>query len=525
MGIRLSFRAAIVVAALLPICLFWFTDLTLGVPQEWAWKRHNHAADGHWHLIVEGVFAAAVGAAMLCYSFSVSNRIEQFSRRGVAGACVGLMALSWLWIVTLQRCSPPTEAAIKSTWILYDPGSSGYFTEARSIRKGLPEFLAGYEERMLQGDVLHEGTHPPGLYIAHAVLLNACETSPMLTDSVLFTLSETKEFSFREIERHAALASPLQRFELAALWLGSLLTELAVVSTMLPLFWLVRRWSSRQSAWNAITWWPLIPAVAVFLPKSDALYPVFTVTFLLLCDRSFTASNVGRRVVHGVLAGAVLLFGLCLSLALIPVALAAAVMFVWNVIADERSDSTRVETSPHDTRSATAISSASILAGGVVLIGVIWGASGLNLPRVWQLNLENHSGFYDQYTRTYWKWLLVNPIELVMAVGLPLCVALFARIRRDGQLRDVATASSIDSNLQRARIVFAAVWVILWLSGKNSGEAARLWIPFMPWLVISFGRFRPDREDNLNWRFALSVQAIVCLATVSRVNGFHSIGL
>lgn len=537
MGIRLSFRSAIILAALLPTGFLWFTDFALGVPGEWTWNRHDYGADGHWHLIVEGVLAAAVGAAMLTFAFRVSNRIEQFTRRGVGLACVTLVALSWLWVAMLQRCTPPAQAAAKSTWILYDPGASGYFAEARSIRADLRGFLADYEERTQQGDVLHAGTHPPGLYLLHAVLLNSCEASPTLADAVLLTMPQSKIDSYREIERHAALAQPLARFELAALWLGSLFTELAVVSTMLPLFWLVRRWSSRQSAWNAMTWWPLIPAIAVFLPKSDAIYPVIGVTFLLLCDRSFTASSVAARVCHGLFAGVVLLCGLCLSLAMLPVALAGAAMFVWNVIAAERlPTATNLHVNPgddaiadvpirddstDDARSAAAISCVSIVAGAVVSIGIIWAAWGLNLPRVWQLNLENHSGFYDQFTRTYWKWLLVNPIELILAAGLPCIVAVVARVRRDGQLRDVATASSIDSNLLRARIGFAAVWALLWLSGKNSGETARLWIIFMPWLVISLGRFRPDRADNANWRFALVAQAIVCLLTVSRVSGFH----
>ena len=34
-------------------------------------------------------------------------------------------------------------------------------------------------------------------------------------------------------------------------------------------------------------------------------------------------------------------------------------------------------------------------------------------------NFRNHAAFYDHYTRTYWKWLLVNPIELIFAVGAP----------------------------------------------------------------------------------------------------------
>ncbi len=46
----------------------------------------------------------------------------------------------------------------------------------------------------------------------------------------------------------------------------------------------------------------------------------------------------------------------------------------------------------------------------------------LNLPAVWAYNYINHAGFYAQYPRTLWKWLLVNPLETAFAVGCPVAV-------------------------------------------------------------------------------------------------------
>ncbi len=525
MTIRFKLAAILAFACALALCILWTTDIPLGVPGEWTWSRHDYGEDGHWHVIVELAVAAIAGAALLKYSFAISRSIERLQRRRVIVSCVGLVMLSWVWIVLTQRCTPPTHSAIKSTWVLFDPGASGYFTQARGMRGNIRGFLATYEKRMQRGDVLHEGTHPPGLAIVYAAAINTCEASPLLTDAVLWTMPFDRVEAFREVERHAALGAPLERFELAALWLGGLLADLAVAVTILPIFWLVRRWSSRQSAWNACAWWPLIPSVMIFLPKSDALYPVIGVTFLLLCDLSMTSASTGRRVSCGLGAGAVVWLGLCLSLAMLPILLAAASIFAWNAMShevpSEDADDHGNQQSQNDHYSTAVISGVAILAGVVSLIAIAWSVWSLNLPRIWQLNLQNHSGFYEQFTRTYWKWLIVNPLELLMAIGLPLAIALTVRVRNDGQLRDVATASSIDSNLLRARIVFAAVWGLLWLSGKNSGEAARLWIIFMPWLVIALGRFRPDPQDNANWRYALIAQLLVCLATVSRVSGFQ----
>ena len=78
--------------------------------------------------------------------------------------------------------------------------------------------------------------------------------------------------------------------------------------------------------------------------------------------------------------------------------------------------------------------------------------------------------------------------------------------------------------------------LVLWLSGKNSGEVARLWIFLLPWLlwvagreqqvtakiVIGPGQTLPEYagSPSKGWATLLILQAIVCVATVSRVDGF-----
>ena len=79
--------------------------------------------------------------------------------------------------------------------------------------------------------------------------------------------------------------------------------------------------------------------------------------------------------------------------------------------------------------------------------------------------------------------------------------------------------------------------LILWLSGKTSGEAARLWIFLMPWLLWVCGR-EPEISAKIvngpgqtlpeyagtparGWLMLMLMQAVVCTATVSRVDGFH----
>ncbi len=170
---------------------------------------------------------------------------------------------------------------------------------------------------------------------------------------------------------------------------------------------------------------------------------------------------------------------------------------------------------------------------------VAWIVLRINLLHVWWLNFQNHAAFYGQYPRTYWRWLFVSPVEFAVAAGLPLTVLAMWAIFR--QRRDAIGCSA------------GHVWAwlltlgILWLSGKNMGEAARLWILFMPFLVwtaasmfdplsaeaeganacdqpllgLAAGQSSGQFLSGRSWMQALALQLATTIALVTRVVGFH----
>ena len=160
----------------------------------------------------------------------------------------------------------------------------------------------------------------------------------------------------------------------------------------------------------------------------------------------------------------------------------------------------------------------------------------LNLLRVWYLNFQNHAGFYNEYTRTYWKWLLLNPLEISLALGLPVSWMVFRslcfRRRISAEQANCPTRSSLKAFLLSCGIVL----MLLWLSGKNMGEAARLWLIFLPWLLLMTIPYWQRIHDiqageklqassflkmQTVWIIAVTAQAVVCVATVTRITGFH----
>ncbi len=103
-----------------------------------------------------------------------------------------------------------------------------------------------------------------------------------------------------------------------------------------------------------------------------------------------------------------------------------------------------------------------------------WIITGAEPITVWTWNLKNHARFYVEYPRTYLAWVIVNPVELAVALGLPTAVWCIV-----GLSRPVC--------VPRAAWVTVGVLFLLNLIGRNMGEVARLWMLFLPPVLPAAG--------------------------------------
>ncbi|HEX4069745.1 MAG TPA: hypothetical protein VHX68_01195 [Planctomycetaceae bacterium] len=499
------------------LAVLWIPGIPLGVPGEWVWSRIP-VVPGELTLLVLGIVSAlVVGALYLGLVVFGASRLEQAGRFELAGWLAALVAagFAWLWVVQ-ESPAAPQYALGKSGWVLYFHAHEGYFEQARYVMRDVPSYLAGYEKEMSQGDYLHLGTHPPGLILFHRACFNLCSGSSALAD----LLTRTEPTSFRdamEVTERSERAGrePVTTTEIAALWLAVLITQALAAATVVPLYLLVGRTNSRTTSWWTAALWPLVPALAVFLPKSDAMLPFFGVLFLWLWLEGFRTG----RLVWCALAGGVFWLGMFLSLAVLPVALAAALLTIWESIACKPEDRTRLRYRDWAARIAAAA------IGWLVPVLLLWLFARINLFAVWRWNYRNHAAFYEhaqQFPRTYWKWLIANAIELSFAVGFPLIVAAVIGFRH-------VLAAGWRRRAMGPYWCLTATWLVLWISGKNMGEAARLWLLFMPWPVwLAAGYFAAGSQavgdqPSRPWRAAallFLIQIVVAIGTVTRVTGF-----
>ena len=523
------------VVSVLSVILFWATDIPLGVtgstanaPNEWTWLRYDWQEAGFLTVLPALFMVSIAGIAHILLARWGAESVIRFSRSGRCLLILALVVSGFVWLSLVQRCVPYSWSALKPNLVLYDPGASGYFNLSLRSDDTSTEFLAGYEAIVSGGeDVLHLGTHPPGLFLMHRGLISLCESSEKLTDCVLATQPKRFDKAFRLVE--AQLAPPMRDHERAALWLAVLLSQLAAAATVIPLYWLIaltatvasnRIKEPRRIAWMAACFWPLIPALGIFLPKSDALYPFFfTLTlplwFYALFRRSYCAAAVTGILVW-----------LCAlaSLAVLPVCFVLVLSTCMLAITARRDASECTFDLAFSIRAVMLAASAL----GLCVAG-FWLLTDVNCVSIWFYNLKNHSAFYDRFTRTYWKWLLVNPLELLLAIGAPLSVVGIAGLVSCGKRAIEKSNSKRFANYLRSvsilSLTTAATLLLLWLSGKNNGEAARLWIFLMPWIVwIAASAINSETRTPAQtrvWVYLLAMQALVSVATVSRVSGFH----
>ena len=432
-----AIQGVVVAAFTLGLQRAWFP---LGVRGEWEWLRLTVSpASIHVALAALGVACYAVFAGLGWRFLSRTNKNP--ARREFAWVSALVLA-GTLAQATVQSGAPWGYGLTK--WVtLALPGANGYFVIARNKIADPRRFWADYPRWVKEQDSLHVGTHPPGLFLWARWVLSAMEANPAAARMIDKNLPGPVESGFRDVLK------PMLRSDRAALALTGALTLFFCAATSAPLYALARLSGlPARSAWAAAALWPMVPGANLFQPTADTAYP-----FLSSLAWVF-ALRVG--VLSAITSGAIMALGMQCSLVFLPVGLVAAL-----VILSDRS-------SPRSSRIKRIFWTG---AGFLTLTLVLWAVSGANPFSIWWSNQRNHARFYTEFPRTYWAWIVENPIEFAVSLGLPAAVWVLLGIRRGPR---VAWAT-------------VCVLILLNLSGRNLSEVARLWLPFMPPLLVSAG--------------------------------------
>ena len=209
---------------------------------------------------------------------------------------------------------------------------------------------------------------------------------------------------------------------------------------------------------SAASLWPLVPSAILFQPTADTAFPLLSTSALAL------AAHAGRSGRAG------------------DISWRRGRAWCWRSAWPSpwpscRSASPWRSSWPAPRDAGLRRGALSIVATGVGFLAATlaaWGITGANPFVVWWWNGRNHARFYEEYARSYPAWVVANPIELTLALGL--AASTWALIGLLAPRR-----------APRAAWAALAVLLVLNFSGRNLSEVARLWLPFMPPLLTATG--------------------------------------
>ena len=434
-------------------------------PPEWQWAFRP---DGPAQSLLGAVLCLAGLLALL----AASEKAAGDRRRGAALVAGAVVLGFGLQIALLARDpGPPLQTLLART---RSRSYTSYHTVAISPEARDPgAFLRHHADGLpaLARSAKHAATHPPGPVLFYRAALALCEASPRLTDQLLGAAG-VPDRDFRPPATRAARAGAL---------LGALLLGLLGALAAWPLAWLALALGVESTAAARLALlWALLPGPALQTPQFDQALalPVVAVAALMV-----TTSQRRAGAWRAVLAGAVGGVALFTSYG------AAAFLAIGGLAAVAATSSNPAAFRRSALLGALAAGVAGLLAFGVPAL------LGHHPVRAMLTALTIHREIYTA-PRSYALWLLFNPLDLALFLGLP--VAVTGLLLLPGTV-DHAARGGAGTAITRFRLAaFAGVAGLLAL-GVTRGEVGRLWIPLMPLLLVASlgGPDAPDRKESL----------------------------
>ena len=440
-------------------------------PPEWRWELRAGPTSGRF------LPAAACGAALAGLLALVGAATTD--RRRARAAVVAAIPLGFAFQLGLLALEPDGALRTLVQRTMSRTVTSYYTVAVSPLAQDARAFLARHDELLAEMPRLgkHASTHPPGPVLFYRGLLGFFDAHPQLAQ---WTIDA------------AGLSDPERRAGARATALaGPLLILLACALTAWPVAALARAAGLDEAgAARAAVLWTLLPGPVLMAPQFDqalALPVTLAGAALALAVRAPTPRP---RVAWSIACGAAAASAAVLSngaIVFVALATGAALAATW----------TRDRARPALQSLAVAALAAAALLGLILLLGHHPLRSAL-------VALALHREAFTA-PRGYALWLLFNPLDLALFLGVPVAVLFGARLREALRSRPPDAAG-------RFTLAVAAGLTLLLLSGTVRGEVGRIWIPLMPLLLI------PAAQRALpRWRGPALGALLVLLALVLRV--------
>ncbi|MCP4415063.1 MAG: hypothetical protein GY805_00475 [Chloroflexi bacterium] len=405
------------------------------------------------------------------------------------------LALQW---GLLYADNPQSKAELINRTLAVQ--TNGYFWTAANI-DNINTTLKNYPREMTRFESDHARTHPPGLVLANWLTLKFMQKTPKLAQKIAQSVYPLRCTDLWLLDQPPATATGLGIWAMLPLILGA--------TAVFPAYWFAKSLSRNLAAAKLAVLVTAIPALLIFAPLPDQIYGLFTLLIVTSFHQGWQQQKKGWLFTAGLL----------LSIAtFLSVGNAALLILIGSYIL--LASFPRRASRNYIPRGAWNGNEGSewlfgkivlqIIPFGVGLISVwllYWLGWGVPPWRIIQVGLSEHAALVASQ-RSYATWLLFNLLDVVIFLGFPVAVAfcgsLLMTIRKlNGKSLSQAQVWTIST---------AVLIILLNLSGSTRGEVGRIWLFFMPLMLISGGiwlaEWLPNWHIQMGWASLQIIWAI-----------------
>jgi len=432
----------------------------LGIKSEWAWKYSSTKNfDGIWFpLLLSCIFF------LLCYKLIAYKKLAGLKPSVEFSSILGICFLSYIFNMAICNLSPAGFYNLILTII--SPWATSYFNVAVEIRD-ISYWLSNFHD-FIEYTPLHARVHPPGNILFFWWIIHIFNSLPCLTDSLLnmvksTTLNPLPVFSIIGNTFYHSFSNA----EKAASVFMSLFLPFLKCIAIIPMYYLGKLIYDKKTSLIAVCFYAVIPALNLFTPGMDQVYTLISVlSFFLFC-----ISLKNNKLWSSCLSGIVLSTGIMLSFCFLVI---LGMIICYGLIWLYMNKSAWLYT----TKVFLVL-----IAGFLIFPLLFYFSYDFNIIKFFlSINVFSENARLDIVGgevahRTYWKWLLYNPIDFFMFIGIPISMLSFKGIYN-------AIKSRKTKGIDAFPVSFFIILLLLLVSGINRSEVARLWMFLMPFPVL-----------------------------------------
>lgn len=408
-----------------------------------------------------------VAILALCLAVYIGGALWLNQREAVAGALVWAVAggaiLAYAAVGISAQGTTPYHLFTRTV----SPVQTG--ASALAVRlaegEGLGAALRDWTRVMREAldlNLIHFTTSPPGQVIVHQALADVFDAG------ALAGLSEPLSLAWRAYQCADVDVMRYTRGEIISAGLVGWLMPVFAALTALPLYSAGLAISGeRRGALLAAQAWALTPAVLLFAPVWNTVYPLLVMWAFALLARGLAR----RRLIYAWAGGAVMSGATLLNFSVLPAFLLFGLYTLgyWYGIARHEDDAPGW---------GWTVRAGAFFGAGLALGWLVYGLAGGQTPfELFAVTLEKHRLLVQ---RDYFAWLILHPYDVLLFTGWGAAalalwgLAISARRARRGTLKalDVLALS------------MALTGLAVNVAGIVQGENARILLYYMPFFLL-----------------------------------------